>query len=509
MTDPMRAEPALLLAVDQGTSATKSILVDRSGAVVAKATVPISQAHPRPGWAEQDAQEIWASIQNAVSECLAGQDSRYVAGLGLSTQRESTLLWERATGRPLGPVLSWQDGRGAETCDRLRQHGHAERVHAVSGLPLDPMFSASKMAWLLDSHDPDRSRSLRGELCLGTIDSWLLWRLTASEHASGNARHLIEVGNASRTSLLNLDDRTWDPWLLERFRVPMSALPKVIASNGPFPTTHALTALPHGVRIGAVLGDSHAALFAHAGWQPGLVKATYGTGSSVMGLAADPNTAPPTLARTIAWETDRPYYALEGNIRSTGATLKWLANLLSSTPADIAQTAAETSDGVVLVPAFTGLGAPWWDDAATAIISGLSYSTGPAQLARAALESIAFQVEDVIAEVERVVGRIDVVLADGGPTGNAALIQLQADTSGRTVERSLTPDLSALGAAHLAGHTLGVWTSQELDALPRERESYYPKDAPHVRLERVARWLHEIKRSRINYNQTLSDEEQK
>jgi glycerol kinase len=485
----------MLLAVDQGTSATKAVLVDRTGAIVARGNASLALAHPQPGWVEQSADEVWASVQAAVAQCLADQDADAVAGVGLSTQRESLVLWERATGRPLGPLLSWQDRRTAAGCDRLRDMGAGELVASVSGLPLDPMFSALKARWLLDHHDADRARSRRGELCLGTIDSWLLSRF--------GGEHLVEVGNASRTQLLDVRGRAWDPRLLELFGVPEEVLPAIVASSGPFPPIRDLPPLRDGTPVTAVMGDSHAALFAHAGWRPGHVKATYGTGSSIMSVA-DPSAAAEGLCLTVAWQADAPVYALEGNIRATGATLTWLAELLGSTPDQLAALAAPSSDGVHLVPAFGGLGAPWWDDAAVGLLSGLTFGTRLPQIARAALESIAFQVEDVVAALDRATGDVQTLLADGGPTANATLMQLQADTSGRRVERALARDLSALGAAHLAGRTAGVWNDGELEALEREHERYEPVEDGTSRARRQSGWHDAINRSRAAASAGLS-----
>jgi glycerol kinase len=403
-----------------------------------------------------------------------------VVTVGLSTQRESTLLWERATGEPLGPVLGWQDTRGAELCARLRSQGHADRIREVTGLPLDAMFSASKATALLDQYDPDRSRSSRGELCLGTVDSWLLWRL--------GGQHLVEAGNAARTQLLDIGTCRWDPWLLEVFNIPSAALPEVMPSAGPFTICDELHRSLRGVPVTGVLGDSHAALFAHAGWTGGRVKVTYGTGSSVMGVAPT-DTKPTTgVARTIAWQLDQPTYALEGNIRSSGATLVWMARLLDSTPGELANAAASDSQGVFIVPAFTGLGAPWWDDQARAMIVGLSDSTGRDRLARAALESIAFQIEDVVAAVEQAGGPIDMILADGGPSANPTLMQLQADTSARQVRTSSAAELSALGAAHIAGLGAGLWSIADLDRLSRIGVEYQPNRADTSRQERLHGW---------------------
>jgi glycerol kinase len=480
---------AELLAVDQGTSATKAALVDERGEIVAQASAPVGMAHPRPGWAGQSADEIWDSVRAAVAECLSGRDPRTVAAVGLSTQRESLVLWDRRTGEPLGPLLSWQDRRTADACAELRAQGAADEVFATSGLPIDPMFSAPKARWLLDAHDPGRERSRRGELCLGTIDSWLLSRF--------GGEHVIEAGNAARTQLLDVRRADWDDGLLELFGVPREVLPRVVSSHGPFPSARGLAPLPDGTPVHAAMGDSHAALFAHAGWRPGQVKATYGTGTSVMCVGDAAAAATGGVCLTIAWALgEGPVHALEANIRATGATLTWLARLLGTTPDELAALAADSSDGVHVVPAFGGLGAPWWDDTASGLVSGLTFGSGAPQLARAALESIAFQIEDVVAAMDAGAGRIDTLLADGGPTANRTLMQLQADTSGRRVSRALARDLSALGAAHLAGLGAGVWDRAALEGLARPREDYEPAAGAAEREARLAAWHAAVARSR-------------
>jgi glycerol kinase len=474
------SSPEHVLAIDQGTSATKAVLVDRGGAIVARASAAVSLSTPRPGWVEQDANEIWASVQAAVAECVGG---RRVAAIGLSTQRESLLAWDRVTGEPLGPMLSWQDQR--TDCGPWREH--ADEVLALSGLPLDPMFSATKARWLLDTYGRDG-------VCLGTVDSFLLTRL--------GGEHVIEAGNAARTQLLDVRALDWSPTLLHLFGIPQDVLPRVVPSTGPFPAARGLAGLPDGTPMSGVMGDSHAALFAHAGWRPGQVKATFGTGSSIMSLA-DPEawTAGGTgLCLTLAWQDEHgPAHALEGNIRSTGGTLSWLARLFGTTPSQLAEEAADSSAGVHLVPAFGGLAAPWWDDHATGLISGLTFATRREQLAQAALESIAFQVEDTVAAVERVAGSVHTLLADGGPTGNRTLMQLQADTGGRRVARSLVAELSALGVAHLAGRTAGFWTPGELDRLDRPHEAYAPVEPESSRRQRVDAWHAAVARARMQY----------
>lgn len=485
---PAQTPRSLVLAVDQGTSATKVVVVDRDGAVVARSSRPLTQEFPQAGHAEQDADALWASVQDAVADALLQVDAGAVAALALSTQRESVLAWDAASGRPLGPVLSWQDTRGAALCARLAEAGHGERVRDLTGLPLDAMFSAAKASSLLDQHDPDRSRSRAGELRLGTVDSWLVFKLTGA--------HLVEVGNAARTQLLDIRTRQWDPWLLDLFDVPLRALPQVTSSVGPFPPVRDLHPDLGPVALTGVLGDSHAALFAHGGWQPGRVKVTYGTGSSVMGVAPSTRPSHTGIVQTIAWEIDGPCYALEGNIRSSGSTLVWLSRLLGTPVAELAAAAAPSSDGVVIVPAFTGLGAPWWDDQARGLISGLSETTRPENIARAALESIAHQVEDVVAAVEEAIGPVEALLADGGASANTMLMQLQADTSGRRVEVSRVSELSAVGAARLAGVGAGLWSLHDLEGIAAERTLYPPREPAAWREDRHLAWTSALQAAR-------------
>jgi len=412
----------LVLAIDQGTSSTKCVLVDRSGAIVREASAPVPIRYPRPGWVEQDAGEILGSVLTAAAECLNGVDRKAVTAVGLSTQRESAVVWDRRTGRPAGPVLGWQDQRTRAYCESLR--GLAGPIRKISGLPLDPMFSAAKLRWLLD-RAPGAA--------VGTVDSWLVHALTGS--------HQIEVGNASRTQLLDVRAGAWSPELLDIFGIPASALPVITPSAGELGVISERGGVLEGLPIAAVLGDSHAALYAHGPSAEGGVKATYGTGSSVMRLGS---VAGEALCLTVAWN-DR--LAMEGNIRSSGSTVAWLAEVLGVTPARIGQMALDaSSDGVHLVPAFGGLAAPWWDDNAVGLISGLTLGTRPAQLARAAVESIAHQVADVVDAM----GPAAAVLADGGATGNDVLMQIQADLLGLPVKRARTANLSALGAAFLA-----------------------------------------------------------
>ncbi|MCX5537265.1 FGGY family carbohydrate kinase [Streptomyces sp. NBC_00006] len=444
-----------VLAVDQGTSSTKALLLDAAGAVVARAGVPLAQTHPGPGLVEQDASAILDSVRTAVAACMTEVGPGAVAGLALSTQRESAVLWDADTGLPAAPLVGWQDRRGIERAARIERAGMSGEVRRRTGLPLDPMFSALKMAALLDAHDPARSLSKAGRLRLGTVDAFLLHHLTG--------RPVTEIGNASRTQLLDLTTGDWDEELLALFDIPRAALGRVVPSDGPFGEVEGVAGLD-GTPVLAVLGDSHAALFAHAGWRPGIVKATYGTGSSVMTVAGTPDEAG-DVCTTIAWSTraaGKPTYAHEANIRSSGRTLTWLADLLGTTAEQLIELAGSTDEaagGVTLVPAFGGLGAPWWDPVAVPLLTGFDLGTGRAQLARAAVRSVAHQVADVLAALPPVRR----VVADGGLSRSDTVMQLQADLSDVAVARTRHHELSAVGAAHLAGLGLGLWTTEALE----------------------------------------------
>ncbi|BAN03489.1 FGGY family carbohydrate kinase [Ilumatobacter coccineus] len=504
----MTTTDGVVLAVDQGTGSTKGIAVDHSGAIVATADCAIGQRYPAPGHVEQDAAEIAASVDTVLGELLdrltaTGLGDRPIVAVGLSTQRESALAWDRATGKPLGPMLGWQDRRTRERAEALRSDGVEDEVRRVTGLPIDPMFSALKLSWLLDDIDPDRRRADAGEIAVGTIDSWLV------AHLCG--QHRIETGNASRTQLLGLDAADWDVDMAALFGVPLAALPTVTASNTTIPITrHDRLA---GVPIRGILGDSHAALFGHGVRAPGTLKATYGTGSSVMGLiaasGADPASTPVGTVRTIAWQLDDIDYAAEGNILSTGATLVWVADLLGIDTDELMALAELGPDdhGVDLVPAFAGLGAPWWDDRAVAVLSGFDLGTSRETIARAAAESIVLQVDDVVAAFDTGDRRRTGLMVDGGPTRNDWLMQLQSDLSSRTVTRPPVEGLSAFGAAHLAGAAAGIF---DVDARLWESDdrSYFEAKLPRqTAAARRARWHDAVRRARHEPEPTCTDGE--
>ena len=486
-----------MLAIDQGTSSTKAMTVDRQGTVVAEATAELGQSHPHPGWVEQDPRELWGSVQRAVRDCVPADRAVDIAGVALSLQRESVLIWDRRTGEPVSPILSWQDQRTSANADLLDAGGHASKVFATTGLPLDPMFSALKARWLLEEFDPTRARTRSGDWCVGTLDAFLLARMSAP----AGAEAVTEIGCASRTQLLDIDTGSWDEGLLELFGVPGAALPRVVASTGPFPDARGLDPVPDGTPVLAVMADSHAALFAHRGWRPGIVKCTYGTGSSVMAVGPRA-TEGSGVCSTIAWQVEDVVHALEANIRSTGRTMSWLADLFRVEP-DVLwhEASGAAADGVHVVPAFGGLGAPYWDRDAVAVMSGLTLGSQRPQLARAAMESIVHQVDDVLRAFAEVIGPLQRLACDGGMTRSAALMQAQADLSGVPVHVSPTANLSGMGVALLAGVVAGWWTPADLEIGSGDTDEaaaldLVPRIDPTQRAARRAQWGSAVARAR-------------
>jgi glycerol kinase len=464
----------MILAIDQGTTNTKALLIGRSGEIIARASRRVSISYPAPGWVEQDANELWRSVIEASAECLENAPKGAVAAIGISNQRESVVAWDRRTGAPVGPCINWQCRRTADKCREIKMSEQAGVIPELSGLGIDPLFSASKAAWLLSHAEDGISRAQDGELLIGTVDSWLLRNLTRG------AVHATDVSNASRTQLLNLAQAEWDGRLLDAFGVPRACLPEIRSSSGIFGETSGEDGIPAGVPIGALIGDSHAALFGHAAFEPGAVKATYGTGSSLMSLSETVLKSRHGLSSTIAWGIGGSVrYALEGNITNSGATVDWMARFLrQETAAQTAAMAASVPDagGVYIVPAFAGLGAPHWDPLARAQISGLTHASGPEHASRAALESIAYQVNDVLVAMNKDMHHeLPELLTDGGASANDVLMQFQADISGCTILRSASADLSARGAAWLAGLAAGEWKSRdELTALRGRIDRFTP-----------------------------------
>lgn len=487
----------LLLAIDQGTTNTKAILVARDGQPVFVASSPVSLSQPKPDFVEQDPLALWQSVTRTIADCLKNVGARNIVAIGISNQRETIVAWERATGNPVAPAIVWQCRRSALICAELERNGLAQLLRDRTGLSIDPLFSASKIRWLLENMHGLRERTENGEICFGTVDSWLIWRLT------GGTVYACDASNASRTQLLNLKAGDWDPELLQLFGIPPIALPEVCDSSGSFGLCTGVSGL-EGVPILSAMGDSHAAMAGHGSYAPGTIKATYGTGSSIMTLLPEFRLAATGVATTMAWRIQgKPFFALEGNISMTGSAVQWLGEFLGvadpvSDTVKLAAT-AEDSAGVYFVPAMVGLGAPYWDSVARGVLMGLGRSSRAAHMARAAIEAIAFQIRDVFEAMESEAGcLLPALYADGGGTRNADLMQFQADILGRPVLRSQREELSALGAAWMAGLALGWWTSlADLEKLRGGDEEFSPRLSFEQREQRYTGWKNAVARTRF------------
>ncbi len=452
------SDTPLLLAIDQGTTSSRTMVFDADGSVRAVAQREITQHYPGGGWVEHDPEEIWAATLAVTREALAAAGGA-VAAAGITNQRETTVVWDRATGAPIHRAIVWQDRRTAARCRALRDAGHEPAVAGKTGLLLDPYFSATKIAWILDHVDGARERAAAGELAFGTIDTFLIWRLT------GGRVHATDATNASRTLLFDIHAQAWDDALLRLFDVPPSVLPEVRDSAADFGAASP-EVLGQAIPIAGVAGDQQAATAGQACFTPGMTKSTFGTGCfAVMNTGAEAVRSRHRLLTTVAWRLEgEPTYALEGSIFVAGAAVQWLRDglrAIENAPQTEALAASlSDSGGVYLVPAFTGLGAPHWDPDARGAIFGLTRDAGPAHLARAALESVCFQTRDLIAAMEADRGSpIDRLRVDGGMVGNAWLLQALADIVGVTVERPRNAETTALGAAYLAGLQAGVFRS--------------------------------------------------
>ena len=479
-----------VLALDQGTTSSRAILFDEAATPVASAQQEFEQHFPAPGWVEHDANEIWdsqlATLRGALAE--AGTRPDDVAALGITNQRETTLVWDRETGEPIHRAVVWQDRRTADVCARLKADGHEAAVRARTGLVLDPYFSGTKLAWVLDHVDGARGRAEAGELAFGTVDSWLLWKLT------GGRVHATDVTNASRTLLFDIHALGWSDEMLDLLRVPRAVLPDVRPSSGPFGETDP-DVVGAAIPITGVAGDQHAALFGQRCTTPGMAKNTYGTGCFLLyQTGGEPVASENGLLTTVAWQLDgRPaQYALEGSVFVAGAAVQWLRDELGliDDAADVEGLAASVpdSDGVVVVPAFTGLGAPHWDPYARGAVLGVTRGTSAAHLARATLDGVAHQSADLLEAMTADAGRpLEELRVDGGMTHNALLMQAQADLLGVPVVRPRVAETTALGAAFLAGLGAGLWTDGHLDAVWQESARWVP--APNADPARSrARW---------------------
>ena len=456
---PPATDPAMsfILALDQGTTSSRALVFDHAGSVRAVAQAEFRQIFPQPGWVEHDATEIWATQSGVMHEALAkaGLRPAEIAAIGITNQRETTVVWDRRTGRPIANAIVWQDRRTAGLCDALREAGHAPKIAARTGLVVDAYFSGTKLKWLLDNVPGARERAARGELAFGTIDSWLVWNLTAG------ARHVTDASNASRTMLYDIHRGQWDDELLALLDIPRSVLPEVVASSG------ACAQASIGgtqVPVAGIAGDQQAALFGQACHSPGLAKNTYGTGCFLLLNTGERAVASRNqLVTTVAWQRDsRLTYALEGSVFIAGAVVQWLRDGLKliRSAAEVEALAASVPDngGVYLVPAFAGLGAPHWDAYARGAVLGLTRGATAGHLARAALEAIAYQSADVLTAMERDAGlTLSELRVDGGATANDLLMQFQADILGVPVVRPKVLETTALGAGYLAGLAVGYW----------------------------------------------------
>lgn len=448
-----------ILALDQGTTSSRAIVFDHNGAIAAVSQKEFTQFFPQPGWVEHDAEEIWSTQAGVAMEAItrAKLDSKDIAAIGITNQRETTIVWNRKTGKPVHKAIVWQDRRTAAFCDRLKSEGHSETIQKKTGLIIDAYFSATKIRWILDNVDGARKQAENGELAFGTVDSWLVWNL------SGGKLHLTDVTNASRTMLFNIHTLSWDEELLRIFGIPASMLPGVRSSSEVYgeATGHFSSNIP----IAGIAGDQQAALFGQMCIEPGMVKNTYGTGCfMVMNIGKKPIESRNKLLTTIAWKTgNETMYALEGSIFIAGAVVQWLRDSLGiiKSSSDIEKLASKVknSEGVYFVPAFAGLGAPHWNQHARGTIVGLTRGSSAAHIARAALDSIAFQTLEVLKAMENDSGiSIKELRVDGGATVNNQLMQFQSDLLQTSVVRPKITETTALGAAYLAGLAVNFWS---------------------------------------------------
>ncbi len=492
-----------ILAIDQGTTGSTALVMGLDGAIVGRANREFPQHFPQPGWVEHEPEEIWASVVEAVRLALdaAGVAGGAIAAIGLTNQRETTLVWERATDRCIHRAIVWQDRRTARRCEELRGAGHADRVRAATGLVLDPYFSGTKLAWILDHVEGARARS--SELLFGTIESFLVWRLAGG--AKAGAPHVTDATNASRTLLMDLRTLQWDASLCALFDVPREMLPEIVPCAGLVARTHGFPGLPDGIPISGLAGDQQAALFGQGCFSPGDAKCTFGTGAfMVTNTGATPVASSHGLLSTVAWKLgDEVVYALEGSCFIAGAAVQWLRDSLGiiATSGEVEALARQvpSSDGVVFVPALAGLGAPYWDAEARGLICGLTRGSTRAHLARATLEAIAFQVAELGLAMADDLGRPAARLrVDGGAAVNDLLMQLQANFSDVTVERPVELESTARGAAMLAGLGAGLFRDgAEAAKMLKIGKEFRVEIAKPERDARLLAWRAAVRRARL------------
>jgi len=488
-----------VLALDQGTTSSRSILFDQSGRIRAIKQQEFKQYYPRPGWVEHDPEEIWAAQQATAHKAMRhlGVHCEDVVAIGITNQRETTVVWNRKTGCPVHNAIVWQDRRTAEICSRLKSDGHEPHFHKQTGLYLDPYFSGTKIKWILDHVDGARKQAERGELAFGTIDSWLAWKL------SNGSQHITDVTNASRTLLFNLHTLEWDDELLDILQIPRSMMPEVRASSEVYGTVDKFLC-ECGCTIAGMAGDQHAALFGQSCFEAGSSKNTYGTGCfMLMNTGAEPIPSQNKLLSTLAWSRNgQACYALEGSIFIAGAVVQWLRDELGiiKTSAEVEALARKVPDtgGVCFVPAFAGLGAPHWDPHARGTVMGLTRGSNKSHLARAALEGMCFQSMEVLRAMEKDAGSmVDMLRVDGGACANNLLLQIQADLLQRPVERPKMIESTAFGAAALAGLAVGFWKNlDELSAIRKVDRVFEPQISSDEAEQRFEQWLRAVERSK-------------
>ncbi len=488
--------PDYILSLDQGTTSSRAIIFDKKGNAVATAQKEFTQIFPQPGWVEHDANEIWSTQLGVATEAvlMAGLTVNDIAAIGITNQRETTVVWDRDTSLPVCNAIVWQDRRTADYCDQLKKQGHAAMIQAKTGLVTDAYFSGTKLKWILDNVEGARDKAQKGELCFGTVDSWLLWKLT-----NGKV-HATDVSNASRTLLYNIHELKWDEELLALFGIPGNMLPEVRSSSEVYGhTENILTAKE--IPVSGIAGDQQSALFGQMCIHPGMVKNTYGTGCfMLMNTGNKPVASRNNLLTTIAWKVNgEVQYALEGSVFIGGAVVQWLRDGLKiiQTSADVEELASKVEDngGVYLVPAFTGLGAPYWNQHARGTIVGLTRGSSDAHIARAAVESIAFQSMDLMQSMQADAGLpIREVRVDGGATVNNQMMQFQADIINTNVVRPKVTETTALGAAYLAGLATGFWKDiSELQQYWQKDRDFAPSMPEEKRKDLQKNWKKAVK----------------
>ena len=490
--------PHYILSLDQGTTSSRSLVFDKQGNIVSQAQKEFRQYYPQPGWVEHDANEIWSTQFGTMAEAVAkaGINMKQIAGIGITNQRETTVVWDKKTGQPVYNAIVWQDRRTAALCDELKSAGKAAMIRQKTGLVIDAYFSATKLKWILDNVSGTRDRAVKGELAFGTIDSWLTWKLTNGEV------HVTDVSNASRTMLFNIHTLQWDEELLKLFDIPAAILPEVKPSSKIYGVTGNI--IPDSrIPIAGIAGDQQAALFGQLCTQPGMVKNTYGTGCfMLMNTGEKAIASSNNLLTTIAWQIDgKTEYALEGSVFIAGAVVQWLRDELKiiRTSAEVEKLSAQVKDaeGVYIVPAFAGLGAPHWNQYARGCIFGLTRGSNNAHIARAALDSIAYQTFDVLKAMEADAGiNIAELRVDGGATVNNQLMQFQSDILNCKVVRPVITETTALGAAYLAGLAVGYWKNiAEIQEQWQAEKTFAPALNDEKRKELVKGWQRAVKAS--------------